>query len=87
VDGNIIRYYQNVPVASDGSQGAMYIYGAANQLNQNISTINNQIDARMPISFAGNLSSLYASGNIPLNGTNFATANGLPGLTNFVPGP
>lgn len=87
LDGNIIRYYQNVPVASDGSQGAMYIYGGANQFNQNISIINNQIDARMPISFAGNLSSLYASGNIPLNGTNFATANGLPGLTNFVPGP
>ncbi len=87
VDGNIIRYYQDVPVASDGSQGAMYIYGAVNQLNQNISIINNQVDARMPISFAGNLSNFYASGNMPLNGTNFATANGLPGLTNFVPGP
>jgi hypothetical protein len=87
VDGNIIRYYQDVPIANDGVQGAMYIYGGANQLNQNISIINNQIDARMPIEFAGNFSNLYASGNVPLNGTNFATANGWPGLTNFVPDP
>jgi hypothetical protein len=87
VDGNIIRYYQDVPVASDGVQGAMYIYGGANQLNENISIINNQIDARMPIGFTGNFSNFYASGNIPLNGTNFATANGNPGLTNFVPDP
>jgi hypothetical protein len=89
VDGNTIRYYNNVPFTSDGTQGAMYIYGSndVSQINRNISIINNQIDARMPVSFAGNVSNLYASGNIPLNGTNFATANGNPGLTNFVPGP
>ena len=86
VDGNIIRYYQNVPVASDGVQGAIYIYGGANQLNENVSIINNQIDARMPIGFTGNFSNFYASGNIPLNGTNFAS-NGNPSLTNFVPDP
>ena len=84
VDGNIIGYYNDVPFTSDGSQGALYIYGSNNlhQLNQRISIINNQIDARMPVSFAGKISNLYARGNTPLNGTNFATANGLPGLTN-----
>ncbi len=85
VEGNTIRYYQDVPFASDGSQGAMYIYGGwINQLNENISIINNQIDARMPVEFGGFISNLYASGNVPLNGTNFATANGLPGLTNVI---
>jgi len=88
VDGNIIRYYKDVPFTSDGSQGAMYIYNGTNggpdQLNENLSIINNQIDARMPVSFAGNISNLYASGNVPLNGTNFATANGNPGLTNVI---
>ena len=82
VDGNTIRYYQDVPFTSDGSQGAIYVYGGPNQLNKNISFINNQIDARMPVEFNGHISNLYASGNIPLNGTNFAVANGLPGLTN-----
>ena len=83
VDGNIIRYYHDVPFASDGVQGAMYIYGSndLHQLNQNISIINNQIDARMPVSFAGKISKLYARGNTPLNGTNFAS-NGNPSLTN-----
>jgi hypothetical protein len=89
VDGNIIRYYNNVPFTSDGSQGAMYIYSSngVNQLNQNVSIINNQIDSRMPVEFGTTISNLYASGNIPLNGTNFAVGNGNPGLTNFVPGP
>jgi hypothetical protein len=87
VDGNILRYYKDVAITSDGSQGAMYIQSGPNQLNKNISIINNQIDARMPVSFAGNISNLYVTGNMPLNGTNFATANGLPGLTNFVPDP
>ncbi len=82
VDGNIIRYYKDVPFTSDGSQGAIYVYGGPNQLNENISIINNQIDARMPVEFTGPISNLYASGNIPLNGTNFAVANGHPGLTN-----
>ena len=86
VDGNIIRYYKDVPFASDGSQGAMYICngtnGGPNQLNENLSIINNQIDARMPVELGGHISNLYASGNIPLNGTNFAVANGAPGLTN-----
>jgi hypothetical protein len=90
VDGNIIRYYKDVPFTSDGSQGAMYIYngtnGGPNQLNANLSIINNQIDARMPVEFGGHISNLYASGNIPLNGTNFAVANGVPGLTNFTAG-
>jgi len=86
VDGNIFGFYKNVAFTNDGSQGAMYVYGGANQLNQNISVINNQIDARMPVEFAGNISNLYASGNIPLNGTNFAVGNGNRGLTNFVPG-
>jgi hypothetical protein len=90
VDGNILRFYNNVPFTSDGSQGAMYIntetnYGF-NHLNENISIINNQIDARMPVVIIGNISNLFATGNIPLNGTNFATAKGQPGLTNFVPG-
>jgi hypothetical protein len=93
VDGNTIRFYNNQPwsvtnangVIGDGVQGAMYVYGGGiNQLNENISIINNQIDARMPVTFAGNISNLYASGNIPLNGTNFATANGYPGLTNVM---
>jgi hypothetical protein len=84
VEGNTIRYYQNVPFASDGSQGALYINAGPGQLNENISIFNNQIDARMPVSFAGNISNLYASGNLPLNGTNFATANGNPGLTNVI---
>ena len=88
VDGNIIRYYQDTPFTSDGSQGAIYIYGGyPNQLNQNISLINNQIDARMPVEFNGSISNLYATGNIPLNGTNFAVGNGNAGLTNFVPDP
>jgi hypothetical protein len=86
VDGNIIRYYNDVPFTSDGSQGAMYIHngtnGGPNQLNENLSIVNNQIDARMPVEFAGHISNLYASGNQPLNGTNFAVANGIPGLTN-----
>ncbi|HKW30191.1 MAG TPA: hypothetical protein VJT54_12710 [Verrucomicrobiae bacterium] len=89
VDGNIIRYYKDVPFTSDGLQGAMIIhsnpngpYGGPNQLNENITIINNQIDARMPVEFSGPISNLYASGNIPLNGTNFATALGYPGLTN-----
>ena len=82
VDGNIIHYYQDVPFASDGEQGAIFINGSGGQLNENISIINNQIDARMPNEFVGNILNLYASGNLPLNGTNFATANGHPGLTN-----
>jgi len=90
VDGNTVRFYNNQPwsvtnangVIGDGNQGGMYVYGGANQLNQNISIINNQIDARMPVKFVGHFSNLYASGNIPLNGTNFATVSGLPGLTN-----
>jgi hypothetical protein len=88
VDGNIISYYKDVPFTSDGSQGAIFTYngtnGGPNQLNKNLSIVNNQIDARMPVSFAGNISNLYASGNVPLNGTNFATANGNPGLTNVI---
>jgi hypothetical protein len=92
VDGNTIRFYNNQPwsvtnangVIGDGVQGAMYVYGGANQLNEDISIINNQIDARMPVVFAGNISNLYARGNVPLNGTNFATANGNPGLTNVI---
>ena len=87
MDGNILRYYKDVAITSDGSQGAMYIQSGPNQLNKNISIINNQIDARMPIEIAGAISNLYVIGNIPLNGTNFATGNELPGLTNFVPGP
>ena len=84
VEGNTIRYYQNVPFVSDGTQGALYVNAGPGQLNENISIFNNQIDARMPVSFAGNISNLYASGNVPLNGTNFATANGNPGLTNVI---
>ena len=87
VDGNLLRYYQNVPFTSDGLQGAIHTFAGANQLNENISIINNQIDARMPVEITGNTSNLYASGNIPLNGTNFATFNNYPGLTNFVPDP
>jgi hypothetical protein len=87
VDGNILRYYQNVPFTSDGLQGAIHTFAGANQLNENISIINNQIDARMPVEFIGYISNLYASGNVLLNGTNFATFNGYPGLTNFVPDP
>jgi len=86
VDGNIIRYYKDIPFASDGSQGAIYIRngtnGGPNQLNENLSIVNNQIEARMPVEFADHISNLFASGNKPLNGTNFAVANGLPGLTN-----
>jgi len=84
VDGNIVRYYKDVPFTSDGCQGGMYIYGGPNQLNKNLTIINNQIDARMPVELGGNISNLYATGNIPLNGTNFAVANENPGLTNFV---
>ncbi|HKW29810.1 MAG TPA: hypothetical protein VJT54_10770 [Verrucomicrobiae bacterium] len=90
VDGNILRYYQNVPFTSDGLQGAIHIaanLNKSNQNNENISIINNQIDARMPVEITDPISNLYASGNIPLNGTNFATFNGYPGLTNFVPDP
>jgi hypothetical protein len=87
VDGNIIRYYKDVPFTGDGVQGAMFVYGGPNQLNENITIINNQIDARMPVEFNGSISNLYASGNIPLNGTNFATGLGNAGLTNFVPDP
>jgi len=86
VDGNIIRYYKDIPFTSDGSQGAIYIRngtnGGPNQLNENLSIVNNQIEARMPVEFADHISNLFASGNKPLNGTNFAVANGLPGLTN-----
>ena len=84
VEGNTIRYYQNVPFVSDGSQGALYINAGPGQLNENISIFNNQIDARMPVEFGGNISNLYASDNLPLNGTNFATGNGNPGLTNVI---
>jgi hypothetical protein len=38
----------------------------------------------MPVEFGGNISNLYASDNLPLNGTNFATGNGNPGLTNVI---
>jgi hypothetical protein len=94
VDGNTIRFYNNQPwsvtnangVIGDGVQGGMYVYGGANQLNEYISIINNQIDARMPVVFGGSISNLYASGNVPLNGTNFATGNGYPGLTNVIGG-
>ncbi|HTQ51907.1 MAG TPA: hypothetical protein VMJ12_14450, partial [Candidatus Acidoferrales bacterium] len=92
IDGNIIRLYHDqvwsvtnviTGAIGDGSQGAIYIHTAgAGQLNENISIVNNQIDARLPIEFVSPISNLYASGNIPLNGTNFATANGHPGLTN-----
>jgi hypothetical protein len=85
VDGNTIRFYQNVPYTSDGSQGALYVNAGQSQVNENISIINNQIDARMPVEYNGRVSNIYASGNIPLNGTNFAFGNGNPGLTNFVP--
>lgn len=84
VEGNTIGYYQNVPFTSDGSQGAIYVNAGPAQLNENISIFNNQIDARMPVEFGGNISNLYASDNLPLNGTNFATGNGNPGLTNVI---
>lgn len=92
IDGNVIGLYKNQlwsvtnPITGaigDGSQGAIYIHAAGSgQLNKNISIVDNQIDARLPIEFASNYVNLYASGNIPLNGTNFATAYGHPGLTN-----
>jgi len=81
IDGNIMRFYHDVPFTSDGSQGALFFPTVTGGLNNNISVVNNQIDARMPSTMYGAVSNLYVSGNIPLNGSS------IPGLTNSLPGP
>jgi hypothetical protein len=81
IDGNIMRFYHDVPFTSDGSQGAIFFPTAPGGLNENISVVNNQIDSRMLCTQYGAVSNLYVSGNIPLNGSS------IPGLTNSVAGP
>ncbi len=81
IDGNIMRFYHDAPFTSDGSQGALFFPTAAGSLNNNISVVNNQIDARMLCRGYGAISNLYVSGNIPLNGSS------IPGLTNSLAGP